>query len=70
MKNIHIIILLVLLSNIQLFANIVATVTALKGSATIQRETKDLEAKIGSKLENKDSVITTGNSKMQIIFKD
>lgn len=53
-----------------LFANFVATVTALKGSAEITRETKTFQAQLKSKIENKDNIATTNNSKMQLIFKD
>ncbi len=68
MKKFYIIILL--LWNISLSANIVATITALKGSAEIKRDTQILQAKLASKLENKDNIFTADNSKMQVIFLD
>ncbi len=66
LKNI---LLLVLISS-SLVASSVATITALKGSASIDRNFKKLEAKLGEKLENKDSIITQDNTKVQLIFND
>lgn len=68
MQKLYIIILFFL--SIQLSASTVATVSALKGSAEIQRITEIFPVKLGSKLENKDKISTSGNSKMQIIFLD
>lgn len=53
-----------------LFANSVATVTALKGDVKIKNETSTIEAVLGAPLEEKDNVITADKSKAQIIFKD
>lgn len=68
MKKLYIIILLLLVSNLS--ANVVATVSALKGSADIKRIAEIFPAQLGNKLENKDNIFTKGNSKMQIIFLD
>lgn len=70
MKKLHIITFFILFLGTYLSANIVATVTALKGSAEIKRIEKTLQAKLGTKLENKDNISTASNSKMQIIFLD
>ena len=53
-----------------LFANGVATITALKGTAKIENASGDKNAILGSSLEEKDSVVTADKSKVQIIFKD
>lgn len=52
-----------------LFANTVATITALKGNVKIQNE-RITQAILGEKLQEKDSVITAQKSKVQIVFKD
>lgn len=70
MKTIKILILSILVLSINLFAAGVATITALKGSASIQRDATTLEASIGTELEQKDLIKTKENSKLQIIFKD
>lgn len=67
MKQFYIILLIL---SMELFAQNVATVTALKGSATIQRLDDNIQAKIGTKVENKDHILTKSKAKMQIIFKD
>lgn len=59
-----------LLGAATLFANDVATITGLVGSASVHRDTALLTASLGDKLQEKDSVITKDKSKAQIIFKD
>ena len=69
MKSLKYIILLLLISLTSIFAN-VGTITALKGSATINRDAKLLTAKTGFIIEEKDIIKTALDAKMQIIFKD
>ncbi|NPA60208.1 MAG: hypothetical protein GXO30_07080 [Epsilonproteobacteria bacterium] len=64
------IILLTLLVGITLFAKSVATVTALSGSAYLQRDAKKSELNLGDKLLQKDIIITNAKAKVQIIFED
>jgi len=61
------IILLLLVSS--LFANI-AKVTAIKGEVIIQRDSQKIFAKLGTIIEDKDSIKTNANARAQIIFKD
>ena len=68
MKLFRYIVLLFIASG-YLFAS-VGTITALKGNATISRETKVLTAKTGFKIEEKDIIKTSLDTKMQIIFND
>ncbi len=70
MKKLQLSILFLLLMNIELFANAVATLTAFKGQVDIQRAQSSLETITGMKLEEKDNIQTKENSKAQIIFKD
>ncbi|MCW8894736.1 FecR family protein [Sulfurimonas sp.] len=70
MKIFKIIILSSILLSINLLANSVATITALKGLAVIERAGESIEASLGAKLEAKDTIITKEKSKLQIIFKD
>ena len=63
----YLLLFLILLSS--LLAN-VATVSALKGDARIERGNKNIIAKIGSKLLEKDIIRTAKNAKVQLIFKD
>lgn len=70
MKTFKIIILSIILLSINLLANSVATITALKGLVVIERAGESIEASLGAKLEAKDIVITKENSRLQIIFKD
>jgi len=53
-----------------LFANTVASITAIKGSATIQRNSQSLQAVLGAKLKQSDNILTKDNTKIQLIFKD
>jgi len=69
MKTIYKIILLTFLST-GLFAGSVATVTALKGTASIFREGVKSEALLGAELLAKDNITTADNSKLQMIFSD
>ena len=52
-----------------LFAN-VAQIVSMRGTATVERLDKVLQAKVGLKLEEKDVIKTAEHAKMQIIFKD
>ncbi len=70
MKTIKILILTIILACGNLFANAVATITALKGEANIQRAGESILATLGAKLQEKDTIITKDNTKLQIIFKD
>ena len=56
--------------SLPLFANSVATITALKGSAKIESVSASMEATLGAKLEAKDNIVTADKSKVQIIFND
>lgn len=60
----------VFLLGVAMFAKEVATITALSGSAFVERDGTKIEIKLGSKLEELDTVITHDNAKVQIIFKD
>ena len=64
------ILLTLIILSLNLFASNVATITALKGKADIQRDGALVVAALGSKLEQKDNILTKDNSKLQIIFKD
>lgn len=70
MKIIKILILSILLLSVNLMSNDIATVTALKGSALIEREVESIEAFVGAKLKQKDIIKTNEDSKLQIIFQD
>ena len=63
----YLLLFLILLSSS--LANI-ATVSALKGDARIERGNKNIIAKVGSKLLEKDIIHTERNAKVQLIFKD
>ncbi|MCK9490890.1 MAG: FecR family protein [Sulfurimonas sp.] len=70
MKYITKILILLFLLNLNLYANTVGTITALSGSAFIQRDGKSIDATLGAKLEQKDSIKTKDATKVQIIFND
>jgi len=70
MINIKKIIILLVLFSVTLFANNIATITAIKGKASIERDSQSIVANLGSKLQKKDSVITQDKTKVQIIFND
>lgn len=63
------ILLTILLLSTQLFAS-VATITALRGQADIERVGNKIIASLGASLEEKDNILTQDNAKLQIIFKD
>jgi len=63
-------ILFSLLLSMTLLANDVATITAIKGDAAIQRADKKIPAALGQKLQTKDIIQTKKNAKLQVIFKD
>lgn len=65
----NILIALMLMSSL-VFAKSVGTITALKGSAGITRDGAEIEAKLGTKLDEKDTLKTEENSQVQIIFDD
>ena len=48
----------------------IGKIEALKGNVVVQRDGKTLQAQVGFKLEEKDTVLSKGKSKAQIIFKD
>ncbi|PHQ65498.1 MAG: hypothetical protein COB99_03665 [Sulfurimonas sp.] len=64
------IVLIVLLFGASLLAKDIATITALNGKAYVQRDSQKIEISLGYKLQEKDSVITDDNAKVQIIFED
>ena len=61
--------ILITLLSTQLFAS-VATITALRGKASIQRDGAMIVAALGATLEEKDNIVTQDNTKLQVIFKD
>lgn len=65
----RIILSLMLLSSFAL-ANVVGTITALKGSASIDRDGSNIVAALGAKLNEKDTIKTEDKSKVQVIFND
>ncbi len=64
-----IIITLLLLSSVA-FAKSVGAITALQGSASILRDTQEIEATLGAKLNEKDSITTKDATKVQVVFDD
>ncbi len=60
---------LIILMSAFLFANI-GTIMAMKGSASIDRAGRSLNAKSGMSILNGDEVVTRSNSRVQIILKD
>ena len=63
-------ILFSLLLSISLLAKNVATITAIRGTADIQRAKQKLHASLGQKLQTKDVILTKENAKLQVIFND
>ena len=63
-------ILILLLTNLILLFGWVGKIVALKNEVVVKRDGKLIKANIGFKLEKNDVVISKGNSKTQIIFKD
>ena len=68
MKKVYLFNILFLITSLS--ANTVATITALSGNTNIQRQTQSLTASLGAKIEEKDTLITKDNTKIQLIFKD
>ena len=69
-KNLKLLVISILLINTNLIANVVANITSIKGEALIKRNSENIDATLGASLEEKDSLKTGDNSKLQIIFKD
>ncbi|WEJ62765.1 FecR domain-containing protein [Thiomicrorhabdus lithotrophica] len=63
------ILLLILFVTTEAFASI-GKITAINGSATIERNQQTLIAKIGSLIETQDIIITDDNTQLQMIFND
>lgn len=63
------ILLLLCILSVSLFANI-GKITALRGDVIIQRDTKQIKAKVGSTLDLKDTLITKDKSKALLLFND
>ena len=63
------ILLLILFVTTEAFAS-VGKITAINGSATIERNEQTLIAKIGSLIETQDTIVTGDNSQLQMIFND
>ena len=61
--------LLLFIMSAMIFASI-GNVAALKGVVKIKRSTKMITAKYGLAIEEKDTIVTQDNSKVQIILKD
>ncbi|WP_373071297.1 FecR domain-containing protein [Sulfurimonas sp.] len=70
MKAIKLFIVLFVLFGASAYASSVATITAIKGSAYIKRDSTNIEANLGDKLQEKDTILTKDNTKVQLIFKD
>jgi hypothetical protein len=70
MKIVNKIILSLLLVSSFVWANSIGSITALKGSASIVRDGVTIEAMLGAKLNEKDSITTQDKSKVQLIFND
>jgi len=70
MKIIQLLLTYLLIFGTSILANNIATVTAIKGSATIIRNGSNIDAKLGSSLQEKDSIKTHENTKVQLIFAD
>ncbi len=64
------IIFLSLLLGSTLFSKDVAVVTALNGEASVKRDGVTLPLSLGMKLQERDSVVTNADAKVQIIFND
>ena len=70
MKTLNALILTIFFSVLNLLANNVATITAMRGDADIKRDGELIIASLGAKLEQKDNILTKDNTKLQVIFKD
>lgn len=62
--------LLLLLFGVSLLGASVGNITALNGTAFIERGSGKLSAALGGSLETKDTVVTAKNGKAQLTFKD
>ena len=63
------VLLLILISSVFAFAN-VGKITAIKGKVFIDRDSKQITAKVGSILELKDKIVTKKKSRALVLFKD
>ena len=70
MKYLRKIVLMFFVLSLTLFAKDVATVTALSGEAFVKRDAQTIKISLGDKLQEKDRVITSKKTKIQIIFED
>lgn len=70
MKKLLYILSVIIVYAIPLFANSVASITALKGDVTIANEEGSSQAVLSQKLDVRDNVITANMSKAQLVFKD
>jgi hypothetical protein len=70
MRYIIKILLAVFILSTTIFAKDVATVTAINGHAFVQRDGIKKEILLGDKLREKDKILTSEKTKVQIIFKD
>jgi FecR-like protein len=70
MKFLTKITLLFFLLSVALFSKDIATITGLNGTAFIDREGTKIEIRVGTTLQEKDSIITDDKAKVQIIFED
>lgn len=59
----------ILLLTTTLFANI-GKISALSGEVTVSRDSKTIPATIGFALEEKDTIATTANARVQLLFND
>lgn len=63
-------ILIFLFFSVNVYANSVATITAIRGEASLERGTKQEKAILGSKIFEKDTIKTGDKTKLQMIFND
>ncbi len=70
MNRITFILITFLITTTNLFASFAGTITASKGNASVLREGNSQKVHIGLKLQTKDHILTKGDAKVQIIFKD
>ncbi len=69
-KFFPILLTLIISSSISLFATPIATITALKGFVTIQRDSESIVATKGFLINKKDNIYTQDNTKVQLVFND
>ena len=70
MNTVTFILITLLLTTANLFASFVGTITASKGNASVLRDSNSQKVHLGLKLQEKDHILTKGDAKVQIIFKD